>query len=178
MIKKLFSLIKKILTPQFIRFVLVAMLNTAFGWCVYAGLLLLFNHFHVNKPYVLASLIGTIISIMFNFKTYGHIVFKNKSNRLIFKFLMVYTVTYFCNIGGIALLERWGVNNYLAGAITAIPVGFLGYFLNKIFVYRKKPAQVIDDWEQNKDTFNPYEILGKEPEGQADQSNDISSNPK
>lgn len=177
MIKRLFSLIKKILTPQFIRFVFVAILNTAFGWCVYAALLLLFNHLHVNKPYVLASLIGTIISIMFNFKTYGHIVFKNKSNRLIFKFVMVYTVTYFCNIGGIALLERWEINNYLAGAITAIPVGFLGYFLNKIFVYRKKPAQVIDDWEQNKDNFNPYEILGEEPANKDEIQKNEPSNP-
>lgn len=130
-------MIKKLITPQFIRFVFVAILNTAFGWCVYALLLLLMNHLGVDKPYVLASLFGTIISILFNFKTYGHIVFRNKSNKLIFKFVMVYVFNYFLNVGGIALLENLGINNYLAGAITAIPVGFIGYFLNKFFVYNK-----------------------------------------
>lgn len=162
--KQLVVFVRKLFTPQFVRFVLVAMLNTAFGWCVYALLLLFFNHLKMPKPFIPASLIGTIISIFFNFKTYGHIVFRNKSNRLIFKFVMVYSFTYLCNIGGIALLERWGISNYPAGAITAIPVGFLGYFLNKFFVYRKKIKDVIQDWGEQKDTFNPYEILGKEPD--------------
>lgn len=133
--KKLKKLLKSCLTPQFIRFVFVAALNTAFGWCVYALLLLLMNYLELDKPFVWASLLGTIISVLFNFKTYGHIVFKNKSNKLIFKFILVYTFNYFLNIGGIALLEILGINNYLAGAITAVPVGLIGYILNKYFVY-------------------------------------------
>lgn len=168
--KRLIRLIKKLFTPQFIRFVFVAILNTAFGWCVYALLLLLFNRIHIPRPFILASLIGTIISILFNFKTYGHIVFRNKSNKLIFRFILVYCITYSCNIGGIALLEKWGINNYLAGAITAVPVGFLGYFLNKLFVYRKKPKQVLQDWENQADSFNPYEILGEESDENSDNS--------
>ena len=76
--------------------------------------------------------------MLFNFKTYDHIVFRNKSNKLIFKFILVYVFNYFLNIGGIAMLENIGINNYLAGAITAIPVGFIGYFLNKFFVYNQK----------------------------------------
>lgn len=124
--------------PQFIRFVLVAMLNTAFGWCVYAGLLWIINLFHVPNPYVLASLLGYVIGILFNFTTYSKIVFKNDKKRLLFKFIMVYVVCWICNSFGIWLLEKWHINNYLAGAITAIPVGFLGYVLNSIFVFKKK----------------------------------------
>ena len=125
--------------PQFIRFVLVAILNTAFGWCVYAGLLWLINQIHIPNPYVLASLIGYIIGILFNFTTYSKIVFKNDKKRLLFRFIMVYVVCWLCNSLGIWLLEKWHINNYLAGAITAIPVGFLGYVLNSIFVFKKKP---------------------------------------
>lgn len=137
MIDKLAELLKKLLTPQFIRFIFVAILNTAVGWCIYAGLLLIFDKvLALDYPYVYASLFGTILSILFNFKTYGIIVFKNRSNKLIFKFVAVYTFNYFCNIGGIALMEYWGINNYLAGGIVAIPVGFIGYILNKIFVFK------------------------------------------
>ncbi|MBP5497594.1 MAG: GtrA family protein [Bacteroidales bacterium] len=125
--------------PQFIRFVLVAILNTAFGWCVYAGLLWVINLFHIPNPYVLASLLGYIIGILFNFTTYSKIVFKNDKKRLLFRFIMVYVVCWLCNSFGIWLLEKWHINNYLAGAITAIPVGFLGYVLNSIFVFKKKP---------------------------------------
>lgn len=143
MLEKTIAFIKRFLTPQFIRFILVAMLNTAFGWCVYASLVFLFKTLQVNNPYIPASLIGTIISILFNFKTYGILVFKNKSNRLIFRFLVVYTITYYCNITGIALLEYVNINNYIAGALTAIPVGFLGYFLNKLFVFQEKPCAFV-----------------------------------
>ncbi|MBQ7551646.1 MAG: GtrA family protein [Bacteroidales bacterium] len=137
MLDKLVALLKKLLTPQFIRFIFVAILNTAVGWCIYAGLLLIFDKVLVlDYPYIYASLFGTILSILFNFKTYGIIVFRNRSNKLIFKFIAVYTFNYFCNIGGIALLEHWGINNYVAGAIVAIPVGFIGYVLNKIFVFK------------------------------------------
>ena len=125
--------------PQFIRFVLVAILNTAFGWCVYAALLWVINLFHIPNPYVLASLIGYIIGILFNFTTYSKLVFNNKDKRLLFRFIMVYVVCWICNSFGIWLLEKCHINNYLAGAITAIPVGFLGYVLNSVFVFNKKP---------------------------------------
>jgi putative flippase GtrA len=124
--------------PQFIRFVLVAILNTAFGWCVYAGLLWLINLTHIPNPYVLASLLGYVIGILFNFATYSRLVFDNRRKKLLFKFIMVYVVCWLCNSFLIWLLEKWGINNYLAGAITAIPVGFLGYVLNSIFVFKKK----------------------------------------
>lgn len=124
--------------PQFVRFVLVAILNTAFGWCVYAALLWFINLFHIPNPYVLASLFGYIIGILFNFTTYSRLVFKDKNKKLIFRFIMVYVICWLCNSFGIWLLEKCHINNYLAGAITAIPVGFLGYVLNSIFVFKKK----------------------------------------
>ncbi len=131
--------LKRFFDPQFIRFVLVAILNTAFGWCVYAALLWFINLFHIPNPYILASLIGYVIGILFNFTTYSKLVFGNKKKSLLFKFVMVYVVCWICNSFGIGLLERLHVNNYLAGAITAIPVGFLGYVLNSIFVFKKQP---------------------------------------
>lgn len=126
------KLIQKYITTEFIRFVLVAMLNTLFGYGVYTLLVYCGMHFS------LATLISTILGVLFNFKTYGILVFKNSSNKLIFRFVLVYCVVYLCNIGGIALLKTLGMSSYLAGAVMLVPVGLLGFILNKIFVYSKK----------------------------------------
>ena len=134
------NILKKFFDPQFIRFVLVAVLNTAFGYLIYAILLWFFDLLKLDNPYIYASFFGYVIGIIFNFKTYSALVFKNKNNRLIFKFILFYVICWLTNISCIALLEKLHINNYLAGAITAIPVGFLGYFLNSIFVFKKKPA--------------------------------------
>lgn len=124
--------IRYLFSAEFIRFVLVAILNTAFGYGLFAFFIWIGLH------YTLATLLSTIIGILFNFKTYGILVFKNKSNRLIVRFLAVYVFLYLCNVGGIALLKWCGLSSYLAGLIMLVPVGLLGYLLNKIFVYGKK----------------------------------------
>lgn len=126
------KLIQKYITAEFIRFVLVAMLNTLFGYGIYTLLVYCGMHFS------LATLISTILGVLFNFKTYGILVFKNSSNKLIFRFVLVYCVVYLCNIGGIALLKTLGMSSYLAGAVMLVPVGLLGFILNKIFVYSQK----------------------------------------
>lgn len=134
------AFLKRYFEPQFIRFVLVAMLNTAFGLFVNYLFLFIFEHlFKLNHAYVVSNFIATIVSILFNFKTYGILVFKNKDNKLILRFLAVTTFTYLLNIGGIALLEHCGSqNNYINLTIMAVPVGLLNYVLNSIFVYKKK----------------------------------------
>ena len=132
--------LKRYFEPQFIRFVLVAMLNTAFGLFINYVFLFIFEHlFKLNHAYVVSNFIATIVSILFNFKTYGILVFKNKDNKLLLRFLAVTTFTYLVNIGGIALLEHLGShNNYLNLTIMAVPVGLLNYVLNSVFVYKKK----------------------------------------
>ena len=124
--------IRYLFSAEFIRFVLVAILNTAFGYGLFAFFIWIGLH------YTLATLLSTVIGVLFNFKTYGILVFKNKSNRLIIRFVAVYIVLYLCNIGGIAVLKWFGFSSYIAGLIMIVPVGVLGYFLNKKFVYEVK----------------------------------------
>ena len=134
------AFLKRYFEPQFIRFVLVAMLNTAFGLFVNYLFLFIFEHLlKFNHAYIVSNFIATIVSILFNFKTYGILVFKNKDNKLILRFLAVTTFTYLLNIGGIALLEHLGSqNNYINLTIMAVPVGLLNYVLNSVFVYKRK----------------------------------------
>lgn len=114
---------------QLILFFLVGGINTLFGYFLYA--LLIFLHLH----FALASLLGTIGGVMFNFKTTGIIVFNNHDNRLIFKFIAVYATTYLVNVSGLKLFSIYNTNMYLAGAVLVLPVALLGYVLQKKFVF-------------------------------------------
>jgi putative flippase GtrA len=127
---KIRSLTLELLRQKLIRFLLVSVLNTLFGYSLFA----LFLYF--GLPYPFALLISTIVGILFNFKTIGRLVFKNNNNILIFKFISVYGITYLVNLGGLALLKSIEINTYLSGALLLIPIGFLSFILNKIFVFK------------------------------------------
>ena len=137
--KEVKASLRRFMEPQFIRFIFTAALNTAVGWCIFAALRYLFGLIPGIDALFWANFFGTIFSVLFNFKTYGALVFRNKDFRLIFKFILVYSVTFFCNYFMIRLFkDRWEINNYIAAAIVAVPIGFLNYFLNKYFTYVKE----------------------------------------
>lgn len=118
---------------KFVRFLMVAALNTLFGWCVFSLLRLLITD---NRN--IAALIGQIIGILFNFKTYGSIVFKNGKYYLLPRFIGVYVIMYFANISGMAVLDHlFEISDYVNAALMSIPVGFLGFTLNKLFVFER-----------------------------------------
>jgi len=117
---------------RFIKFLFVGALNALFGFSMYS--LLLFMGFH----YTLAVLYGTILGILFNFKTTGHLVFGNKSNRLIFSFIAVYAVVYALNILGLRVFEHFNINLYLAGFVLLLPMALVSFCLMKKFVFGGK----------------------------------------
>jgi putative flippase GtrA len=134
----------QVFSVQFIRFVLVAMLNTAVGWGVFALLRFLFGMVPGIDPLFFANLFGTVFSVLFNFKTYGTLVFRNKSKKLIFKFVLSYTVTFFINYFSIRMFKDYlDINNYIAAAVVAIPVGLLNYLLNRFFVFSKNTKRLL-----------------------------------
>lgn len=124
------SLFKKIFKIQFIRFLFVGGLNTLFGYGVFV--LLLFVGLH----YSIAAFFGTILGILFNFKTTGIIVFSSHNNRLILKFFGVYGIVYVLNVLGLYLFSLINVNAYIAGAILILPMAFVAFLLNKKFVFK------------------------------------------
>lgn len=115
---------------KFFRFIIVGIVNTAFGYALFA--LLIYLKFH----YSIAVLISTILGVLFNFKTIGEIVFNNKSNRLILRFGMVYFITYWLNVFIIFIFKKViSENLYLVGFLALIPVALITFFLNKYFVF-------------------------------------------
>lgn len=121
------------MNTTFIRFVLVGILNTAFG----VGLYCLFVY--LGMSYRWAVLLSTVLGVLFNFKTIGTLVFHNSNNRLIFKFIMAYVIVYFVNIGFIRLLLEFTLlNEYWAGIIATPFVAIASFSLQKFFVFKKR----------------------------------------
>lgn len=117
------------MSSLFFRFLLVGLLNTAFGYGCFT--LLLYAHLH----YSLALFIATILGILFNFKTTGALVFKSSNNILIFRFVLVYAVVYGINLIGVEAFLRLGFTPYLGGAILVFPMAALAFILQKRFVF-------------------------------------------
>ncbi len=71
------------------------------------------------------------------FFTTGRIVFNNKDNWLIIRFILVYAVTMSLDVFVLKrLVENMTINKYLAGALTTIPIALLSFLLNSVFTFK------------------------------------------
>lgn len=130
-INKLTNLFLYFWKNTFFRFLFIGGVNTVFGYSVFS--ILVFFRVH----YSLALLLATILGVLFNFKTLGMVVFRDGDNRKIFRFVLVYVILYFVNVGIVGTVKHFGVSTYAAGAIAVLPVALLGFILNNRFVYNK-----------------------------------------
>ena len=121
----------RILTNRFVRFLLVGGINTVFGYSAFAILILL------KVPYPIAAFFATVLGVLFNFKTYGTLVFQSHDNRLIFRFFAVYGICYLVGLIPLAWAKAHGVPILLMAAIFVLPMAGLGFVLNRAFVFHK-----------------------------------------
>ncbi len=117
---------------KFIRFILVGALNTVFGYSLFA--LFIYCGLH----YSLAVLLSTVIGVIFNFKTIALLVFKNKNNSLIFRFIAVYVFTYFLNVALLWVFKQFYFNMYLAGLLLLLPIALISFLLHNSLVFTEK----------------------------------------
>ena len=132
MIQKIRELQQSEYFVQIVKFILVGILNTIFGYSLWALLLFLGMH------YALAVIVSTIIAVLFNFKTTGSIVFKNRDNKLLFKFVQVYIITMCLNIFLLKIAKTAGLNLYIAGFVLTIVVAMITFLLQKFYVFRRE----------------------------------------
>lgn len=116
----------------FIKFILVGILNTLFGYSFFA--LLLWLGFH----YSIATIFSTIIGVIFNFCTTGRLVFKNTNNLLIFKFILVYIFTTSLSILILYISNKMNFNLYYAGFVLSVIMALISFILQKTFVFKEK----------------------------------------
>jgi putative flippase GtrA len=75
------SILKHFPPGQFARYLVVGLVNTAFGYGTYAGLTALLTP-HIPCAYMVASVISSFLNITFSFLNYKWFIFKTKGNYL------------------------------------------------------------------------------------------------
>ncbi len=119
------------LSAQIAKFVVVGLINTIVGYCLYA----LFIYFGLGYVYALGF--ATILGVLFNFQTIGRLVFGSNNGALLIKFVGVYIIVFAVNLLLINGMIRLGLNAYSAGAVALIPSAALSFLLNKYFVFNR-----------------------------------------
>ena len=128
--KKMFWGLFSKIDEEFLKFLFVGVLNTLFSYTIYAILITF------GLVPNLALFFQYILGVLWNFKTTGIIVFKNHSNRLIFKFVASYIFTFIINSVMLKILLNY-LNEYLAQAILIPPVAILSFVIFKFWVFKK-----------------------------------------
>ena len=123
---------------KFVRYLLVGVMNTAFGYSLYALFIYLQMH------YSAALLLSTVLGVLFNFKTIGTLVFNSGRNDLIFRFVAVYLFTYLLNLSGLRICSGFGFDMYAAGALLLVPVTATSFLLHNTFVFKERLADAVN----------------------------------
>ena len=116
-----------------IRFLLVGVLNTFFGYAAYAVFLF------VGFPYPVALLLATICGIIFNYFNFGKFVFSSNHDWLAFsKFVTVYAAIYAINVVGLCVLMQYFLIDPYAGQLICVPPSvLLSWLLMNYWVFRR-----------------------------------------
>ena len=125
---------RRLLNLQFVRFVLVGIMNTGFSYAVYAALL------YLGLGFVVANLGAMLLGVLFSFRTQGRLVFGNRDERRIFRFAGCWAGIWVVNILLIAGFVKLDFNDYAAGALALVPVTLASYFIQKRIVFNIQPG--------------------------------------
>jgi hypothetical protein len=87
---------------QFVRFLAVGLLNTAFGYAVFAVAIL------AGLGSMLSLVLAYVFGITFNFFTTGRFVFRDKRLSVFARFVAAYGVIYAFNVALFRLVEGFG----------------------------------------------------------------------
>lgn len=120
------------ISKRFTRFILIGIINTAFGYSLYA--LLLF----IGLRFDLAILIATILGVLFNFKTTGIFVFNNTRNNLVLRYFGAYSIVYLVNVLLVWLMLKSNISSYLAQAFAMPVLALLSYATQRDFVFKMR----------------------------------------
>jgi len=111
-------------------FVMVGAFNTLAGYGLFALL------FTLTGRHLLSLVIATILGIVLNYFTTGGIVFKNRSLKNFWPFVIMYSTILLCNMAMLELLVHVGVHPLLAQAICLPVTVVLSYLLSSRVIFR------------------------------------------
>lgn len=123
---------KIFINKKILKFLGVGILNTLFGYSVFSVLVFL------GMPYLLALLISTIVGVVFNYFSFGLMVFKGRDGWLGFaRFVSAYVLIYAVNATMLRIITiKFFMNPYFGQAI-CVPISVaLSWLLMNYWVYK------------------------------------------
>lgn len=114
---------------EIVRFLVAGVINTAFGYGLYAALIWL------GLDRYTAQAIGYVLGTGFNYFTYSRGVFTGAGPAKM-RFALSYAGNYLINLAGLKLASHFIADPYLAGAVTTFAVVVLNYAVLKRLVFR------------------------------------------
>ena len=141
------------LLTQFIKFGIVGLSNTIISYGVYAGLT------YVGVPYVLASVIGFVVSVLNSFFWNNRYVFKKNDGEqrnpwwTLAKTFLAYAGTglILSNILLVLFVEKMDISKYLAPILSLVVTIPLNFVINKFWSFRTKKTKEENDGGENTD---------------------------
>ncbi|NEI68815.1 hypothetical protein GR212_04455 [Rhizobium lusitanum] len=112
------------------RFLAVGVINTVFGYASYAVCVL------ISMPLWIALVVSMIAALLFNFITYGGLVFKDLSRRNLPRFIIFYAAFAVINYSALRALEALGVKPILGQALLLPLLAVICYAGLRLFVFR------------------------------------------
>ena len=115
---------------EIVRFVFTGVLNTLFGYAVYAALV------YTGVAPALALLLATIVGVLFNFVSFGTLAFKRLEARLLPRFLLAYAGIYLFNLLLLEAVQRYAGAGPIVGQLLCLfVVAPAAYLVLKTQVY-------------------------------------------
>lgn len=118
---------------QVIRFYQAGVINLAFGYGLYAGLIAL------GMSAYPAQALSHVLGVAFNYVTYSRHVFRDAQPAKL-RFVANYVVSYLLSLATLAGLKQIIANDYLAGFLAAVIVSAINYVALKYLVFNRTPA--------------------------------------
>ena len=115
------------------RYYQAGTVNTVFGLGIYALLVWLGLNIYV------AQFIAHFTGVVFNYLTYSRHVFRDVGPAKL-RFTISYGINYLLGLGTLTVVSRIFASPYVAGAITAVFVSFINYFILKYLIFLRKAA--------------------------------------
>lgn len=118
------------LDNRVVRFLLVGVLNSAFGLAVFSGVV------WMGQGTVTALLAGNAAGLVFNFLTTGGLVFRTLALHRVSKFAACYASTLLINYGLLEVLTPVVKDKIVAQAILTLPMAAVSYAIMTLWVFK------------------------------------------
>lgn len=130
-ISRLLSLVARFETLW--RYYGVGVINTAFGYGLFAGLVWL--HLNVFAAQIIAHVTGAA----FNYVMFKRLVFTNSAPAVL-RYIGSYAINYLMSLAFLAAIRLAVPSPYVAGLLAIVCTSAVNYLILKLFVFRARPA--------------------------------------